>query len=77
MVARLIPDQKVGCSTHSVLTFSLFECTSLFSLSSFACFERAKSQWIENERHSPPIVFAPFSLDAPHSLLFIERSRRP
>ena len=24
MVARLIPDQKVGCSTHSVLTFSLF-----------------------------------------------------
>ena len=24
MVARLIPDQKVGCSTHPVLTFFLF-----------------------------------------------------
>ena len=24
MVARLIPDQKVGCSTHPVLTFFFF-----------------------------------------------------
>ena len=24
MVARLIPDQKVGCSTHPVLTFFSF-----------------------------------------------------